>query len=117
MISKQKLFNRMGYAGQLGRLGDILYGLKNGLDGKVSAEDGKVLSSNDFTDEYKQKLEEISTRNAVTASAVVSLTREEYLALESHDENTLYFVTDGLGEGKAEMLLGNQEIKLYCIEE
>lgn len=46
----------MGFAGQTGKLGDVLEKLEGG---KVDKEDGKTLSSNDFTDEYKQKIDEL----------------------------------------------------------
>lgn len=46
----------MGFAGQAGKLGDVLEKLEGG---KVNKEDGKTLSSNDFTDEYKQKIDEL----------------------------------------------------------
>ena len=42
--------------------GDILYqaDLKNILDGKVDKETGKILTSNDFSDSLKEKLERLN---------------------------------------------------------
>ena len=55
-MKRKSIFNGMGFAGQTGKLGDVLEKLEGG---KVDKEDGKTLSSNDFTDEYKQKIDEL----------------------------------------------------------
>lgn len=55
-MKQSSMFNGMGYAGQKGKLGDTIEKLKSG---KVDKEAGKSLSSNDFTDEYKQKIDEL----------------------------------------------------------
>ncbi len=55
-MKRKSIFNGMGFAGQAGKLGDVLEKLE---DGKVNKEDGKMLSSNDFTNEYKQKIDEL----------------------------------------------------------
>lgn len=56
----EKIFNRMGYAGQLGKLGTVIQSLK---DDKVDKVEGKGLSSNDFTDDYKAYLDSVMSSN------------------------------------------------------
>lgn len=56
----EKLFNRMGYAGQVGKLGTVIQSLK---EDKVDKEEGKGLSSNDFTDGYKAYLDSVMNSN------------------------------------------------------
>ena len=115
-MKQRNIFNRMGFAAQLGKLGDVLdniskklsgieegaqvnkvesvagktgavvltkadVGLANAdntadlskpistatqaaLDKKVDKVDGKVLSTNDFTNEYKEKLDELMSGGA-----------------------------------------------------
>lgn len=55
------------------------------LNNKVDKVEGKGLSTNDFTDEDKAKLDSLQ-------SSIVVLTQEEFDALENKDSKTLYIV-------------------------
>lgn len=59
-MKMEKLFNCIGYAGQTGKLGNVIQKLK---DGKVDKIEGKELSSNDFTDDYKAYLDSVMSSN------------------------------------------------------
>ena len=63
-MKQRNIFNRMGFAAQLGKLGDVIENLENSISDKVDAEQGKGLSTNDFTDEYKVKLDELMSGGA-----------------------------------------------------
>ena len=58
------------------------------LNNKVNKENGKGLSSNDFTDALKTKLEDSE------AARIISLTQEEYDALTEIDPDVYYDITD-----------------------
>lgn len=81
------------------------------LELKVDKVAGKGLSTNDFTDEYKENLDNQSGTNTgdqdlsalidnstdtytseVKIQHVVSLTQAEYDAIATPDENTLYYI-------------------------
>lgn len=55
-MKTENIFNGMGFAGRTGKLGSVIKSLK---DDKVDKEEGKGLSSNDFTDEYKAYLDSL----------------------------------------------------------
>ena len=54
----ENIFNSMGFAGRLGKLGDTIRSLN---ENKIDKEEGKGLSSNDFVDEYKSYLDSLIT--------------------------------------------------------
>lgn len=66
-------------------------GLFNAVSGKVGVEEGKGLSTNDFSNSYKDKLDNLDNH--------VELTQAEYDALSDEEKNngTIYFITDGTG--------------------
>lgn len=47
--------------------------LKDGLDGKVDKVSGKGLSSNDFTNEYKEKIDNISTLSPIEEKELTNI--------------------------------------------
>lgn len=59
---------------------------REGLSGKVDKEEGKALSSNDYTAAEKAKL--------AATPAFWKGTQAEYDALESHDPSTLYWIVE-----------------------
>jgi len=56
-------------------------GLESTLDTKVDKVEGKTLTSNDFTDELKQKLEEIGTNAETNVIEHIMLNGNEVLPL------------------------------------
>lgn len=68
-----------------------LSGLTSDILNKVDKVDGKVLSSNDYTDQEKQKLSKLN--DAIGDLKFVKLYESEYQALDLADEiddNTMY---------------------------
>lgn len=72
---------------------DFAATITTSLSGKVDKVTGKGLSTNDFTDVYKNKV-----NSSVQCSAydnIVVVTQDEYDALESPDSRTLYQIQSG----------------------
>lgn len=72
---------------------DFAATITTSLSGKVDKVIGKGLSTNDFTDVYKNKV-----NSSVQCSAydnIVVVTQDEYDALESPDSRTLYQIQSG----------------------
>lgn len=73
--------------------------INTSLTSKVDAEDGKGLSSNDFTDELLTKLDTLNTTNFITKDEVAEfakvrvVTQSEYEAIETKETNVLYIIT------------------------
>lgn len=84
--------------------------LNQGLNDKVSKEEGKGLSTNDFTDEDKNKLDGIDLSNYVTDEKFTSITGEALAkaneALEKSMVNEDYIKTV---DAKAEQAMANAQ--------
>ena len=50
-MKKRNLFNRFGFTGQLGKLGNLLEDMQSDIAGKVDKVEGKGLSTRDFSDD------------------------------------------------------------------
>jgi len=57
----------------LRRFATFITWLKNTLSGKVDKEDGKDLSTNDFTNEYKDKLDSVESSAKVNTIESISV--------------------------------------------
>ena len=68
--------------------------INNNLKKKVDKEEGKVLSSNDFTDALKQKLEGITTHSHTNITTLNKITEEIWTKITNAIKNDEYNLSD-----------------------
>lgn len=78
-------------------LSHLIEKIKTALGGKVDTEDGKELSSNDFTDDYKDKLDTIADNADVNVLESIQLNGVTLPIDENKSSNIELGITDVTG--------------------
>lgn len=100
-----------GIETQIGSINSAIDNINTTLEDKVDKVDGKGLSTNDFTDEYKDKL--------LSASSSEELTIDEYNALwnaDNIDNNKIYIVSNNDNTDDRDIYVGKEFINYKYIK-
>ena len=103
-----------------GLLEELKSQLQTQIDGKVSKEEGKGLSANDFTDEDKEKLDSLQNYDDTTVGNLIKGLEQDIDNLQSHKQDTLVSGTNiKTINGKSILGPGNMtlDLSLYKVVE